>query len=48
MSTTTPPEPDPLSEELDQMEERVVGRRVDPPPSDESTEPEDGPESEPS
>ncbi|MCO1654116.1 hypothetical protein [Pseudonocardia humida] len=46
MAATTPSDPDPadqdqLSDAVDEMEERVVGRRVDPPRSDELGDPED-------
>ncbi|WP_214401343.1 hypothetical protein [Pseudonocardia lacus] len=59
MAATTPPGPEPddrdhLSEAVDEMEERVVGRRVDPPHSDDVADPDDtgdsgeGPGDEPS
>jgi hypothetical protein len=45
MAATTPPAPDPadrdgISEAVDEMEERAVGRRVDPPRSDDVDDPE--------
>ena len=49
MSASPPNGPDPsdsdaISDELDEMEERVVGRRVDPPPSGDLGDDEDGTE----